>query len=256
MEFLGWVVSGGLGGGAVSFILKSWFENRLKNSIKHEYDKRLLELKASIEKESNLVSTLQSNFSHKNNVSHERILGAIESLWSGILSVRKSKPSILTFVDVLVEREFGTDFGTHENENIIDITDSDISAFFSDEINNKSQDRLYAGEYLWSLFSSYRQLVGRISVVIKKGREAQDVPLWWEDSICQSVIQSLCSSDDLDEFNSLKFNRINWILNHIEHKYLKAANQIVTGEASIGLEAELSSKMMQTIEKNAINKNL
>ncbi|HIF9079415.1 TPA: hypothetical protein ACX6NP_000255 [Photobacterium damselae] len=243
-------------GGIVSFLLKSWFETRLKNSIKHEYDKRLLELKASIDKESSLLSMLQDNYSHKNNLSHERTLNAIESLWGGILAIRELKPSILTFVDVLVEKEFGTDFGTHNNKNVVDIKESDIVALFSEELNRQSSNRLYAGEYLWSLFASYRQLVGRISYVIKSDRENKNVPIWWEDKLCKNLISSFCSKDELDEFNGLKFHRIAWILNLIEHKYLQAANKIITGEASIDLEADLSSKLNKLIERSSMGKNL
>ncbi|WP_259556219.1 hypothetical protein [Vibrio harveyi] len=104
LDIIVYIFSGGVGGGIVSFLLKSWFETRLKNSIKHEYDKRLLELKASIDKESSLLSMLQANYSHKNNLSHERTLNAIESLWAGILVIRELKPSILTVVDVWLRK--------------------------------------------------------------------------------------------------------------------------------------------------------
>ncbi|HDM8188246.1 TPA: hypothetical protein P0E26_004996 [Vibrio harveyi] len=257
LDIIVYIFSGGVGGGIVSFLLKSWFETRLKNSIKHEYDKRLLELKASIDKESSLLSMLQANYSHKNNLSHERTLNAIESLWAGILVIRELKPSILTVVDVLVEKEFGTDFGTNNNNNVVDIKESDIAALFSEELNRQSSNRLYAGDYLWSLFAGYRQLVGRISYVIKSGRENKNVPIWWEDKLCKNLISSLCSKDELDEFNGLKFQRIAWVLNLIEHKYLQAANKIITGEASIDLEADLSSKLNKVIiERSLMGKNL
>ncbi|WPC72428.1 hypothetical protein [Vibrio porteresiae] len=255
-EIINWIISGGLGGGIVSFILKSWFETRLKNSIKHEYDTQLIALKASIDNESQLVATLQNNFIHKSHISHERILLSIESLWSGILLVKKNQPSILTYVDVLVEKEFGTDFGTMRNRNLIDIKDSDMTVLFSDELNRKDHDRLYAGEYLWSLFFCYRQLVGRICIVIKKGREAKNVPLWWEDRICKQVISSICSNDELNKFNSLKFSRINWILNHIEQKYLQASNKIITGESSISIDADLAQKVLKAVENAPVDKNL
>lgn len=260
MDFLSWiiseeVISGAVSGGIVSFLLKSWFETRLKNSIKHEYDSRLLKLKSDIEKESNLINILQNNYSNKNNASHDRILTSIESIWGGVLYMRKSKPTLLGFIDLLQESEFGLDLGRNENPNIIDINQSDIDVLFCDELDGKLQSRLYSGEYLWSLFFSYRQLIGRISIIIKKGREEKDVPIWWKDNICKSVITALCSKNELDEFNKLKFGRVNWILNHIESKYLEASKKIITGEESINLEAELATKVIKALEKSG-NKNL
>ncbi|PSV49853.1 hypothetical protein [Photobacterium indicum] len=260
MDFLSWTISeeaisGAAAGGLVSFLLKSWFETRLKKSIKHEYDSRLLKLKSDIEKESNLINILQSNYSNKNNASHDRILTSIESIWAGILYMKKFKPTLLGIIDLLHESELGTELGRDENPRIIDINQSDIDYLFCDELDGKLQDRLYAGEYLWSLFFSYRQLIGRISIVNKKGREEKDVPIWWEDNICKSVISALCSKNELSEFNKLEFGRVNWILNHIESKYLEASKRIITGEESINLEAELATKVIKALEKNG-NTNL
>ena len=42
------IVTGGVGGAVVAFLLKTWIEVRLKSSIEHEYDKKLESLRFEI----------------------------------------------------------------------------------------------------------------------------------------------------------------------------------------------------------------
>ncbi len=49
MEYFLQVCSGGLTGAIVSFLLKTWITTRVTNSIKHEYDSKLEELKGAIQ---------------------------------------------------------------------------------------------------------------------------------------------------------------------------------------------------------------
>lgn len=245
IEFIKWLVTGGLGGAVISFLLKSWFESRLKNSIKHEYDSKLLELKNTLDKDSAALAVIQNHYRTTNAAGHDKVLNAISYLWNGMVELRKIKPSILTISDLLVESEFGEDFGSDQNENIIDITENDINNLFSGKLEAVNEHRLFAGELIYSYFYSYQRIIGRVSIVIKKGRVNKNVPLWWEDDICKSVISAVCNENEKEAFNQLKFQRINWLLNHIEKKFLSAANQIISGESSIDKAFEQSARIMQ-----------
>ena len=245
IEFIKWLATGGLGGAVISFLLKSWFETRLKNSIKHEYDSKLLELKNALEKDSAALALIQNHYRTTNAAGHDKVLNSISYLWNSIVELRKIKPSILTISDVLVESEFGEDFGNHQHENVIDITEDDINKLFSGKLETVSEHRLFAGELLSSYFYSYQRIIGRISIVIQKGRMNKNVPLWWEDEICKSVISAVCNEKEKEVFNQLRFQKINWLLNHIEQKFLSAANQIISGESSIDKAFEQSARIMQ-----------
>lgn len=49
MEWISHLLSGGAAGALVSLLLKTWITNRVTASIKHEYDKKLEELKGEIQ---------------------------------------------------------------------------------------------------------------------------------------------------------------------------------------------------------------
>ncbi len=134
VEFIQWFATGGAGGAVISFLLKSWFETRLKNSIKHEYDAKLLGLGNDLEKDSAALAFIQNHYRATNAAGHDNVLNSISYLWSCMVELRRIKPSILTISDVLVENEFGENFGNHLHENVIDITDNDIDKLFSGKL--------------------------------------------------------------------------------------------------------------------------
>lgn len=251
-EFIKWVVSGGVGGATISFVLKLWFETRIKNSIKLEYDSRLLELKNALEKESSALAVIQSHYRATNSAGHEKVLKSIEALWNGVVEIKKIKPSMLTFVDVLFEDEFGEKLGNHQNKSFIDITDDDILNLLSGKLEGISEHRLFADELIYSFFASYQRLIARISIVIKKGREDRDVPLWWEDRICENVIYSVCTKEEIVNFKGLEFNKIGWLLDLIEQKFLYNANQVISGAISIDNAFEKSNRIMKMYNNESL----
>lgn len=252
VEFIKWVVSGGVGGAIISFFLKLWFETRIKNSIKLEYDSKLLELKSALEKESSALAIIQNHYRTTNSAGHEKVLKSIEALWNGIVEIKMNKPTMLTFVDVLFEDEFGEKLGNHQNKNFIDITDDDILKLLSGKLEGISEHRLFAGELIYSFFASYQRLIARISIVVKKGRENKNVPLWWEDRICKNVISSVCTKEEVVEFEKTKSNKISWLLDLIEQKFLYNANQVISGAISIDNAFEQSSRIMQRYNNESL----
>lgn len=245
IEFVKWLATGGLGGAIISFLLKSWFETRLKNSIKHEYDSKLLELKSALEKDSAALASIQNHYKTVNVVGHEKVIAAVHSLWSGMVELRRIKPSILTFCDVLTEDEFGDVLGNHKSQAFAEIKNEDINKLFEGKLEAASEHRVFSGELLFSYLSSYQRLIARISFLIKEGRLNGNVPLWWEDSICKDVIFSVCSDEDIEEFKKLKSNKINWMLNHIEQRFLREATKVISGDNSIDKAYEQSARILK-----------
>lgn len=97
MEYILNLLAGGLGAGIVAFLLKNWVIERIKQSVAHEYDKKLEKLKADIQsdllrrqeiwmlkrdaclKALNLANAVLSNY-HYPNVKKEDITPQYESV--------------------------------------------------------------------------------------------------------------------------------------------------------------------------------
>ncbi|MBQ4840155.1 hypothetical protein [Pseudoalteromonas luteoviolacea] len=256
LELIKILATSAFGGGVVSFVLKNWFDTRLKNSIKHEYDAKLLELKNRFEKDNATLSAIENHYRTTNAKGHEMVLNSIDLLWKGLIEIRCNRPSLLTLVNVLYEKEFGEYFGNKKIKNYPEITDDDIGCIYGGNVARIQQNRLFAGEKLWLYFSSYQKLLARISIVVKRGREEKNVPLWWEDRICLEIISDLCNEEERSEFASLELEKITWLQSHIEQKFLLHANRIISGESSIDSALEQSVRITKKYGANEIREGV
>ena len=112
------IIAGTISGGAISWLLKSWISERLKNSIKHEYgaklesyksdlkrdnDIYLLELRSQIEKSNFLIEhNLElAKLEHqiKNAGSYQDILSAIKSIHSKLIKIQQSLSSYVSIFE-------------------------------------------------------------------------------------------------------------------------------------------------------------
>ncbi|MFM2589696.1 hypothetical protein [Vibrio sp. TBV020] len=241
-------LTGALSGAAISFLLKTWFKTRLENSIKHEYDKKLYKHKSQIEQSIGVANFIHATNINRTQVSYEKSIEAIDKLWCGLLEINSTKPLLLTYADLLVDEEFGVDFGTCDVKHFPEIFDSDITKMMADSFELEKH-RLYCGEHLWSIFFMYRQLIGRVSVLIKKGREQGNVPHWWKDQICLFIIDTMLCEQEKVEFLSQKAGKLSWLTKNLEKKYLTSANKVIVGDESISYDIERSLAVVSRLEE-------
>ena len=114
------LASAGVSGALVSLLIwfsKEWISTRLKISIQHEYDQKLeslksqlkaqsdvalVELRAAIEQQANLLAGAHSSFAEGQKAAMERKLQAIDTLWGRVLQFRASLPPMLGCIDLLL----------------------------------------------------------------------------------------------------------------------------------------------------------
>ncbi len=252
-EFLQLIVPGATSGGIITFLLVLVFKSRIEKSIKHEYDAKITELKNKLDTESSLVQSLQANFQNKQSIGYEKTIHAIEKLWIAMKEVKRNKPLILTTVDVLLESEFGKGFGRNKNPQIIDIDTEQEKKYLDTGQIDESSIRIFAGEYLWLLFFTYRRIIGRIVYLTKNGRLNQDVPVWWKDSGCISFINAVCDENEYQKIINEKFGKIEMTLSIIEQKFIPYANDVITGKHSTDKAFEESQRILKLLDKSSDN---
>ena len=268
--------------GGVIWLSREWISARLKTSIQHEYDQKLethkarlksqndaslFELKQGIDQRFTLYKAAQTSFAEVQKATIERKLDAIEKLWKEKLTFDKSLPSTLKFIDLLVLSEY-RDAPNHERfkeyardgseEKIAKLLcDSDDPIAMVSGITRLEEVRPYVGEYLWSVFYSYRLVMGRISLLLHWSLKEPDKIEWYKDKAIQQVLEAVLTSSQLDEFEKINFGKISWLQQRLESKILDALQKIISGEelgAKSLAQAELIQRRVATmIQSNRMN---
>jgi hypothetical protein len=149
------------------WLSKEWITARLRTSIQHEYNQKLeslksqlkaesdvalVELRAAIERQANLLAAAHSSFAEGQKAAMERKLLAVDTLWSCVLRLRANLPPILGFIDVLTVDEYKG----IKSDPTFDALSRDwpvekISQLADTQVE---QVRPYVGEYTWAVFYS------------------------------------------------------------------------------------------------------
>ena len=254
------LASAGVSGALVSLLIwfsKEWISMRLKISIQHEYDQKLeslksqlkaqsdvalVELRAAIEQQANLLAGAHSSFAEGQKAAMERKLQAIETLWGRVLQFRASLPPMLGYIDLLTVDEYK---GIKDHPTFVELSQGWSVEKLSELVDSETEQvRPYVGEYTWAVFFSYQAVMLRIVLLLLAGRTDAEKLEWHKDSVTRQFIQAVLSPTELKEFDDTAFGKVTWLQRRLESKVLWAARQIVSGK-EFGAEALEQAKLIQ-----------
>jgi hypothetical protein len=230
--------------GVVIWLARNWISERLKNSIKHEYDLKLstvnaelrmqadlqtAQLKASIEKEAEKIRFATSSIGESQKAAIARKLDAIDALWTGVLSARENVPVVMGFIDILSVEEYMT-MGDHPHfrQMVGELSPEKLAKMFKDNIGSLERVRPYVGEYLWAIFSTYQALITRIVLLIQMGDKDPKKLNWHKDDGIKQLLYSSLLAEEVAQFEAATIGKVGWLQRNYEAKILNAMQKVIT----------------------------
>jgi hypothetical protein len=238
----------GLLTGALIFLAKSWISQRLKSAIEHEYAEKLEDYKARLKTEHDLAlerlkasnaqnqavqAVATASFTAIHTMAQEKRLQALETFWKATVQLRAKASEALPLLDILNPDEYDH-LLTNPNFSpaLEKLTEERLIKDFGAHSAEVDNARLYTGEYIFALFWAYRAITGRIAFQLLQGRKKGKIEDWAADSGLRQLLGYVLSGQEIEDFDKLKINRVNWLHNQIEQKMLSHAAKIISGEAS------------------------
>jgi hypothetical protein len=241
----------GLLTGALVFLAKSWISQRLKSAIEHEYAEKLEYYKTCLKTEHDLAlerlktsnaqnqaiqAAATASFTATHTMAQEKRLQTLETFWKATTQLRaKSAEALLPLFDIVIVLPDQSDHlltNPNVSPTLKELTTERVIKDFSapsEEVNNA---RLYADDYLFALFSAYRVITGRVAFQLLEWRKKGKIEDWAADSGIRRLLRNVLSAQEMENFDKLKVNRLNWLHNQIEQKILSHSAKIISGEAS------------------------
>ncbi|ADW72189.1 hypothetical protein Rahaq_0562 [Rahnella aceris] len=249
----------------LGWFLRTWFRERIQQSIKNEYDKklekfkaeiktesdvRLTEMKAVLERQSEILKIAATSFSEVQKATISKKIEAVDILWHGIIKFRKEFPASASFTDVLTDKEmcgFYTDQKLRKHSDNLD--KFDLNELVTIRSNEVSLVRPHLGEYLWALYSTYSIILIRSIFLLKSGKSDQDKIAWHRDKNIKKLIESAFGNKCLSEFEKLELGRYQWLSNQFESSLFKAIDTLLTGKSF----SDAALSQAQLMEKQIIS---
>jgi hypothetical protein len=248
----------------LGWLLRSWIGERLRASIKHEYDDRLEKLKAELksqgdgqlaslksemDRQAEKLRIASASFAEMQKATVTKKIEAVDDLWQTIISGRKSLPDILQLLDRI-------DIPRLDGKALANVTlmadafDSEQAVtLVNDLFGDVQKHRPFLGEPIWTMFSIYQSILCRILYLLALDPENPNRLTWYMDEEAQRLINLGFGEDFLEEMQSLKVGRMNSLRERFERSILDVVNKLLTGQ-EFGAEALAhASRISEEISK-------
>ncbi|WP_134677139.1 hypothetical protein [Ectopseudomonas khazarica] len=227
----------------VAWLCRAWIGERLKASVRHEYDQRLELLKAQgdanlailkseMDRQAEKMRIAAASFSEVQKATIARKIEAVDALWRGVIELRDAFPSDVFLTDIFTDEEMQ---GFYTDAQMLKYSAGmeriDELAFFKVGFEAVQLVRPHLGEYTWALYSTYKALLGRSIFLIKKGKSAPDKLAWHNDANIKQMIESAFGAERFAEFENLKGGRYRWLSYQFDILLFQAIDKLLTGKS-------------------------
>lgn len=209
----------------LAWLFRTWITERLKNAVKHEYDRE-------IEAYRSTLALVQSATAEGQRAAVEARIEAFDRLWRAMLAVRDNTGAITTFLDILTVDEYSQLKDHSDFQNLVgDLNQQRVQAMIPD--SRLEEVRPYVGEYLWALFFAYQAVHLRIVFLAwSAATEDHEKIHWHQDSGIRQLLKVILSSEELEQFDETGLGKIALFRRLAESKVLAEWRRLLSGAAA------------------------
>lgn len=210
-----------------AFLLRGWITERLKNSIKHEYDR-------DIESYKSIISRIHAATAEGQKAAIERRMKAFDRLWKTMLAIRETTSPHNFHFDIRTQAEWQDLPSDQKFRTRVGLLNEDISIYLGDV--KIEEERPYLGEIVWAHFFSYRTFNVRLLYLAKESLSRPEVIDWRAAAPTQKLLTATFSSEEISQLDRLMIGKIDFVRRTLEEKVLTAWHKLISGE-EFGAEA-------------------
>lgn len=231
----------------IGFIARAWLVERIKGSIKHEYDDKLEKLRSSLKAQAdqnltNLKSEIDrqadklkisaASMSDVQKATISKKVEAVDAVWLGFIQLSEAFPGALYLTDIFTDDEmkgfYSSPSMSRYSSEVPSLREGD---FISTGFAAVQSFRPHLGEYAWAIYVTYRTIMGRSIYLLKAGQTDESRIDWFNDLNIQNLVASAFGKAAMEEFATLGHGRYSWLNHNFSTILLTAIDTILTGQS-------------------------
>lgn len=232
---------------ALAFLCRTWIGERIKTSIKFDYDKKLAELsaelehrnqahlgslRAEIDRQAEKLRISAASFSEVQKATIVRKIEAVDVLWSTVVKTRDAFPGAASLTDILTDAEMATIYTDRSLAKFADdLKGLDRSIWMDVGFKEVQAVRPHLGEYTWAIYVTYRSILVRSLYLIGEGRSTPKVVSWYLDANILAFVASAFGEEKMNEFRDLGNSRYQWLSYQFDTLLFQAIDTLLTGKS-------------------------
>lgn len=230
-------IFGGTSGGLVYYLTKTYFTEKIKASIKSEYDNKLENIRGDISRNHTILNTVLTSQNQTFQVGQGERLNAVKTLWTNYLTIRNSLVVVSSIDDILLETEFNTLYTNQWQGN--DLVDKTLQTLSLDKLTEltKAQEaieaiRPFLNEQIWLNIVYLKTFSGRLIYLYYKGCHDRQIKHWKNDTALLKWVKDALTDNEFQFLSKSNMASAKVFQNFIEQKLLTEIHNIITGQVA------------------------
>lgn len=239
----------------ISFIAY-FIRDYLLNKWKAKYEIDLEVLRAKFSQNNSILDNLTSSLSNIYLASNQRRVEHLESVWEGMVDLKKNMPAITATAYNILTREEIENLPHSKNSFAKASIDSfDSMTYFTShsKVTAKIElSRPFIGDKLWEVFFTYQAFIGRLTFLMQDGLEKGKVTYWKDDlNFINQILGTVIKPEELKKLIENDITAFNNILTFLEFKAINDISEQLTGKRMTNESVEHAIKL-SNLTKNTV----
>lgn len=224
--------------GFLVYYFKIYFPEKIKASIKNEYDRELEKLRGELVTNNTILNTVLTAQNQGYQLAQNERISAIKTFWDRYLTVRQSLSEIGICDLSLPESEFNKLYtkdwtGNGITENILqNYPYAEKINLIIESVSEVDKLRPFLNENLWMSFSFLQIFSARILYLYQIGNKDKKIIHWKNDTALLELMRKFLTDIEYSYINKINIASIRSVQNFIEQKILLEITEIITGKVA------------------------
>ncbi|HTC00105.1 MAG TPA: hypothetical protein VK705_05435 [Ferruginibacter sp.] len=228
-----------VGGGSsilVVYLFKTYFTEKIKGSIKSDYDKQLEVLRGELSTSQSVMNNVLLSLNQGIKASQAEVIIAIKNFWKNYLILKNQLNPLIGTFDILFENEIKELYTQSSNGNSEKILSKINLKENLDTLQNIQQViekyRPFLNDDIWFNYAFLRSFTGRIIRETIYGIEKEKIEYWKESAALHELLIKRLTKDEFQFVMDRKWGSLRALQDIIEQKILLQLSNIISGKAA------------------------
>lgn len=223
---------------------------RLTNSVKHEYDKQIEQIKADLKAKETQISALRSGalsgVANRQAVIFEKQLNAIDYLWDCVIALAPAKNVSAMMVSIKFEAAAKESAKNPQFREIFEI----MGKFDIEQLGqiSASKVRPFISPLAWAYYSAYNAIVMNAVLRMHMLKSGLDTPDILDTKNVEQLVKTALPHQ-LEYIEKYGPSAFHYLLEELENKLLLAFKLMIDGESNDKEALERAAAILKETEK-------
>ncbi len=220
---------------SILFVVPKLLEKLVIEKIKFGHQKLLKETESSLKMQSDILKSSIEAGGVSGQELRKRSIRSVKCLWNEILRIEDEFSSLTGIENITTDEEMNKLVQGKEQSDLYAglMEFSDLQTILKKagltKPQNVTKERIFVSEKLWKHFTAFRNVHGRLGVLVESSITNNKKFDWKNDNLMKDTVEEIISESEWEMIQGMKLSGFNTMVEKIRYEFLKEARATMRG---------------------------